>query len=81
MGRGATPLQTSLRGNPGREWEEDACIAYSRCGRINALYNWRKTLGVRAVKDRFRLKKHSTGFFSSMGNVIVGTKSCIQEKP
>ncbi len=33
---------------------EDACIPYSRCGPINALYKGRKILGVRAAKDRFR---------------------------
>ncbi len=64
VGRGAALLQTSSQllehflapGNPGREWG-DACIAYSRCGRINALYKgsgWRRiALG----------KKHSTKFF------------------
>ncbi len=59
---------------------EDACMAYSRCGLINALYKGRKVSGIRVKKDRFRYKKHSTDFFGSTNNVIVGTKSTIQEK-
>ncbi len=35
---------------------EDACIAYSRRGRIKALYNGMKILGVGVAKDSFRLK-------------------------
>ncbi len=58
---------------------EDTCIAYSRRGRLNALHNWRKILGIRAAKSRFRQKSISR-FFCSTGNVIVGTKSSIQEK-
>ncbi len=68
MGRGAVPLQTPMQdcepflapGNPRIEWG-DACIANSKCGRINALYKGRKMLGVRVARDRFRLKKHSPG--------------------
>ncbi len=38
------------------EWmRADACIAYSRCGRSNALYRGRKILGVRVAKDRLSL--------------------------
>ncbi len=32
---------------------EYACIVYSKCGRINALYKVRKLLGIKSVKDRF----------------------------
>ncbi len=55
---------------------EDVCAAYSRCVRINALYNGRKMIGVRVAKDRFRKKKHSTGYlvaratFSSAHNAV-----------
>ncbi len=35
-----------------------------------------QVLGARATKDRLRLKKnHSTGFFGSTDNVILGAKS------
>ncbi len=55
-GRGTAVLQTSpqvFEHNPRREWG-DACIAYSRCGQINALYKGRKIPGVRGAKDCFR---------------------------
>ncbi len=56
---------------------EDACIAHSRCGRINDLYKRRTILVVRVAKDRFGLKR----IFGFMGNVITGIKSNLKEKP
>ncbi len=58
---------------------EDACIAYSRCGRINFCTKG-ENAGIRVVMGRFREKKHSAGIFGSTGDINVGTKYSIQEK-
>ncbi len=44
-----------------RKWKtEDVCIAYSKCGRINALFEEGKPLGVRAAGNRLRNRMNST---------------------
>ncbi len=69
IGRGANFWTLSSAWQSRVRMGEDACIAYSRCGRMNALNRGRKTLGVRVTKDHFFQKKHPTAFFNSTDNV------------
>ncbi len=88
MGRGATPLQTSPRvfehflapGSPGRE-EGGGCLNCIFKMRANKHFVQREenTRG-KGSEGSLYVKTHSTGLFGSTGNVIVGTKSSIQEK-
>ncbi len=69
-----------------RRMGEDAWIAYSRCGRINALYNGRKILGVRAKipntithylcrSTKRNYQKYASG--NNVGALFVGCFSMI----
>ncbi len=60
---------------------EDAWIAYSRCGRISALLNGRKILEAMAAKDRFREKKHSTGFLVAWATLSSSLNPVFKRSP